>query len=78
MSLKNYKIEFCRPSNSTARHLRCFIYFDENIGDVLPYLNTVLKGYQYIKDPPSLSLKYNGKLITLSSNHSAIIVERRQ
>jgi ArsR family metal-binding transcriptional regulator len=65
--LKEYKIEFCRPPNPTAQHLRCFVYFDENISDLLPYLNTDLKGYQYIKDPPSLTLKYNGKLITLYS-----------
>ncbi len=67
MLLREYKIEFCRPPNPTARHLRCFIYFDEDIGDVLPYLNTALKGHQFIKDPPSLTLKYTGKLITLYS-----------
>ncbi len=63
--LKNYKIEFCLPPNPTARHLRCFVYLDDNIGDVFPYLNTALKAHQYIKEPPSLTLKYNGKLITL-------------
>lgn len=63
--LEEYTIKFCRPPNPTALHLRCFVYFEENISDVLPYLNTVLKGHQYSKDPPSLTLKYNGKLITL-------------
>jgi hypothetical protein len=35
--LKGLKIEFCRPPNPSALHLRCFVYFDESIGDVLPY-----------------------------------------
>jgi len=65
--LKRYRKEFCRPPNPEAQHLRCVAYLDENIGNVLPYLNTVLKGHQYIKNPPSLTLKFNGKLITLYS-----------
>jgi ArsR family metal-binding transcriptional regulator len=39
---------------------------------VLPYLNTVLKGHQYITDPPSLTLKFDGKLITIYSQEIAI------
>ena len=47
MLLKRYKKEFCRPPNPEAQHLRCVAYLNENIGDVLPYLNTVLKGHQF-------------------------------
>jgi ArsR family metal-binding transcriptional regulator len=72
MLLKQYRKEFCRPPNPEARHLRCVAYLDENIGDVLPYLNTVLNGHQYIKNPPSLTLKYNGKLITLYAKEIGI------
>ena len=72
MLLKQYRKEFCRPPNPEAQHLRCVAYLDENIGDVLPYLNTVLKGHQYIKNPPSLTLKFNGKLITLYSQEIGI------
>ena len=72
MLLKRYIKEFCRPPNPEAQHLRCIAYLDENISDVLPYLNTVLKGHQYIKKPPSLTLKFNGKLITLYSQKIGI------
>ncbi|MGD9082015.1 MAG: (Fe-S)-binding protein [Desulfobacterales bacterium] len=72
MLLKQYIKEFCRPPNPEARHLRCVAYLDENISDVLPYLNTVLNGHQYIKKPPSLTLKFNGKLITLYAKEIGI------
>ena len=72
MLLKRYRKEFCRPPNPEAQHLICVAYLDDNIGDVLPYLNTVLKGHQYIKNPPSLTLKFNGKLITLYSQEIGI------
>jgi ArsR family metal-binding transcriptional regulator len=72
MMLKNYRKEFCLPPNPSAKHLRCVAYLDENISDVLPYLNTVLKGHQYITEPPSLTLKFNGKLITIYSKEIAI------
>jgi ArsR family metal-binding transcriptional regulator len=72
MLLKRYRKEYCRPPNPEAQHLRCVAYLNENIGEVLPYLNTVLKGHQYIKNPPSLTLKFNGKLITLYSQEIGI------
>ncbi|RZB37853.1 MAG: hypothetical protein SRB2_00955 [Desulfobacteraceae bacterium Eth-SRB2] len=72
MMLKHYRKEFRRPPNPSAKHLRCVAYLDENISDVLPYLNTVLRGHQYITDPPSLTLKFNGKLITIYSKEIAI------
>ena len=72
MLLKGYRKEFCRPPNPEAQHLRCVAYIDENIGEVLPYLNTVLKGHQYNQHPPSLTLKFDGKLITLYSNKIGI------
>lgn len=72
MLLKQYRKKFCLPPNPEARHLRCVAYLDENISDVLPYLNTVLNGHQYIKKPPSLTLKFNGKLITLYAKEIGI------
>jgi ArsR family metal-binding transcriptional regulator len=72
MLLKKYRKEFCRPPNPEARHLRCVAYLDEDISDVLPYLNRVLNGHQYIKKPPSLTLKFNGKLITLYAQEIGI------
>ena len=72
MLLTGYRTEFCRPPNPEAQHLRCVAYLNEDIGAVLPYLNTVLRGHQYIKQPPALTLKYDGKLITLYSKEIGI------
>jgi len=78
MMLKQYRKEFRRPPNPSAKHLRCVAYLDENISDVLPYLNTVLRGHQYITEPPSLTLKFNGKLITIYSREIAINIVKDQ
>jgi ArsR family metal-binding transcriptional regulator len=72
MLVKAYAKSFVRPPNPQAPHLRCFAALDADITAVLPYLNTVLKGFQYYKDPPSLTLKLPGKLVTLSARMIAI------
>jgi ArsR family metal-binding transcriptional regulator len=38
----------------------------------LPYLNTLLGGFEYLKDPPALILKSRGRLITLHPSKIAI------
>jgi hypothetical protein len=35
-------------------------HLDQDIGEVIPYLNAALGGFQYIKDPPSVSFKLHG------------------
>ncbi|NOR24625.1 MAG: Fe-S cluster protein, partial [Desulforhopalus sp.] len=65
MLVESYRMEFCLPPNPKAQHLRWYSHLDGDITEVLPYLNTVLGGYQYYKDPPMLTLKYQAKLITL-------------
>jgi ArsR family metal-binding transcriptional regulator len=73
MLLSQYCTKYVRPPNPTAQHLRCFADLENDIGAVLPYLNTLLKGHQFFRDPPSLTLKYRGgTLITLTSHEIAI------
>jgi ArsR family metal-binding transcriptional regulator len=72
MLIQQYRTELVRPPNPLAPHLRCYAHLDADIREVLPYLNTVLKGHQYFHDPPSLTLKYQAKLITLHSRMIAI------
>jgi ArsR family metal-binding transcriptional regulator len=72
MLVKAYAKSFVRPPNPQAPHLRCFAALDADITAVLPYLNTALKGFQYYKEPPSLTLKLPGKLVTLSARMIAI------
>ena len=70
--------EFVRPPNPSARHLRCFAHLDTDIEDILPHLNTVLKGFRYAADPPSLMLKHQAKLITFSPRSIAINIVKDQ
>jgi ArsR family metal-binding transcriptional regulator len=78
MLVNQYLTKFVRPPNPTAQHLRCFAQLDGDIREVLPYLNTVLKGHQFCPEPPSLTLKYHAKLITLTSHEIAINMVKDQ
>ena len=71
--LKGYRKEIFRPEcNPQFQSLHCIAHLDEDITEVLPYLNAVLGGHQYLKEPPSLTLKVNGKLITLHPREIAV------
>ncbi len=76
MIVRDIHTAFVRPPNPNAQHLRCFAQLDGDIGDILPHLNTVLKGHLYYRDPPSLTLKYQAKLITLYPKSIAINIVR--
>ena len=45
--------------------MHCIAHLDQDIGEVIPYLNAVLGGFQFIKDPVSVSFKLHGKLIAI-------------
>ena len=72
MLIDQYRKEFCRPPNPQAEHLRCVAHLDADISEALPYLNRVLGANQYFTDPPSLTLKLPGKLVTLHAKDIAI------
>ena len=73
MLLKGYRKEITRPEcRREALSLHCIAHLDQDIGQVLPYLNAKLGGDQYLKDPPSLTFKNRGKLITLHPQMIAI------
>lgn len=66
MLLKTYRKEFVRPEcRPEAQSVHCIAHLDEDITEVIPYLNAVLGGFQYLKDPPSVSFKVHGKLIAV-------------
>jgi ArsR family metal-binding transcriptional regulator len=66
MLLRSYRKEIFRPEcNPSFQSLHCIAHLDEDITDVLPYLNAVLGGYQYTREPPSVTFKTHGKLITV-------------
>jgi ArsR family metal-binding transcriptional regulator len=72
MLIKGYTKSFVRPPNPSATHLRCYAALEADLTEALPYVNTALKGFQYHREPPSLTLKLPGKLVTLSPRMIAI------
>ena len=66
MLLQGFKRELFRPKcNPSFQSLHCVAHLDQDISDVLPYLNTALGGADYMKSPPALTLRMHGNLITL-------------
>jgi ArsR family metal-binding transcriptional regulator len=73
MFLKQYRKEIFRPEcNPNFQSLHCIAHLDRDIGEVLPYLNSTLGGDVFTKDPPSVSFKVHGKLITVHADRIAI------
>jgi ArsR family metal-binding transcriptional regulator len=72
MLLKGYRKEIFRPEcNNSFQSLHCIAHLGEDIGDALPYLNAVLDGDSFIKNPPSVTFKTHGKLITVHARKIA-------
>jgi ArsR family metal-binding transcriptional regulator len=73
MLLKSYRLEIfnnkCMPGAETVN---CFAHLDQNVSAVLPYLNSVLGGFEYIQDPPAVIFKAYGKLITVHGRRIAV------
>ena len=73
MLLKGYKLQIFKSKCDTkATGVHCFAHLSDDISDVLPFLNTVLGAFVYIRDPPSLMLKNYGKLITFEARKIAV------
>ncbi|MCP4136864.1 MAG: Fe-S cluster protein [bacterium] len=73
MLLKGYQKEIFRPDcNPSFESVHCFAHLDEDVGDVLPYLNADLGGHQFTKDPPSVTFKIHGRLITIHARKIAV------
>jgi ArsR family metal-binding transcriptional regulator len=71
--VKGVRKEIFRPEcNPQFQSLHCIAHLDEDVTEVLPYLNAVLGGHQYLRDPPALTLKVHGKLITLHPREIAV------
>ncbi len=73
MLLESYREEIFRPEcNNTFQSLHCIAHLDQDISEALPYLNAALGGDTYIKEPPSVTFKLYGKLITVHGHKIAI------
>jgi ArsR family metal-binding transcriptional regulator len=66
MFLTGYTTEMFRPKcNPNFESVHCVAHLDQDISEVLPYLNTALGGSNLVESPPALTLRVHGKLIAL-------------
>lgn len=73
MLLKSYIKEIFRPKcNPGFQSVHCIAHLDQDIGEVIPYLNAELGGFEYLKDPPAVTFKIHGRLITIHHDRIAI------
>ena len=73
MFLGGYSLEiFKSKCDSNARGVHCFIHLEDDISEVLPYLNSHLGGFVYSQNPPSLTLRHYGKLLTFHPKKIAV------
>jgi ArsR family metal-binding transcriptional regulator len=73
MLLRSYRKKMFRSKcHSGHESLHCHAHLDQEIGAALPYLLAELDADGFIADPPSLTFKWHGKLVTLHSNLIAI------
>jgi len=73
MLVNSYRIEIfnneCMPG---AQTVQCFAHLDQDVGLALPYLNAALGGFEYIRQPPSVTFRSQGKLITVHGRKIAV------
>ncbi len=73
MLLESYRLEIfnneCMPGAMTVQ---CFAHLDQNVSEALPFLNAELGGFEYIKNPPSVTFRLHGKLLTVHGNKIAV------
>jgi ArsR family metal-binding transcriptional regulator len=73
MLLHGYTLEiFNSKCNPGAMTVHCFAHLDQDVSEALPYLNTVLGGFEYLTTPPSVTFKAHGKLITVHGRKIAV------
>ena len=73
MLLVSYSKEIFRPEcNPGFESVHCIAHLNQDVSGVLPYLNSVLGGYEYLKNPPAVIFRSQGKLITVHGNKIAL------
>jgi ArsR family metal-binding transcriptional regulator len=73
MLLTGYAMQIFRPTcNPSFESVHCIAHLDEDISEVLPYLNALLGGTEYFKDPPEVMFQHYGKIIKVGAREIAI------
>jgi ArsR family metal-binding transcriptional regulator len=55
-----------------AMGVLCYAHLDQDVSAALPYLNAELGGFEYIADPPSVTFRSQGKIITVYGRKIAV------
>ncbi len=58
--------------NPNFESFHCIANLDQDVSAALPYLNASLGGFTYIQEPPSVTFRVHGKLITVYGDRIAI------
>ncbi len=73
MQLTGYTKNIFRPGcNPSFESVHCIAHLNEDVGEVLPYLNAVLGGTQYFNDPPEVVFHHHGKIIKVGVKEIAV------
>lgn len=73
MLLESFRKEIFRPEcNPGFESLHCFAHLEQDVGGVLPYLNAELGGFEYVEEPPSVTFRSQGKIITVHPKMIAV------
>lgn len=73
MLLNSFQKRIFRPEcNPSFESVHCIAHLDQDISEVLPYLNTALGGTQYLKNPPAVVFHAYGKIIKVDGREIAI------
>lgn len=73
MLLKTYTMQIFRPKcNPSFQSLHCIAHLDQDISEALPYLNAVLGGFEFLKEPSAVIFKIHGKIITVYPRQIAV------
>jgi len=73
MLLTGYTKKIFRAEcNPEFQSVHCIAALNEDVGEVLPYLNAVLGGFEYLENPPAVTFKSRGRLITVHGDKIAM------
>jgi ArsR family metal-binding transcriptional regulator len=73
MVLSGYVKNIFRPTcNPSFQSVHCIARLNQDISEVLPYLNALLGGAEYFPDPPELMLQHYGKIIKVGGREIAV------
>jgi ArsR family metal-binding transcriptional regulator len=73
MLLTGYVKQIFRPTcNPGFESVHCIARLNEDISEALPYLNAMLGGTEYFRDPPELMLLHYGKIIKVGGREIAV------